>query len=123
MPRPGGAGLDDDVSAVVKVLMGRTGCPAREQARKVSNPRPSVLETAAPPLARSRNPGVPAPARAVARRQPGPVARVAPAQAVALEPPRAALYARFRSRDQEGTANKLLSAMRHAFGGHVEPKK
>ncbi len=35
----------------------------------------------------------------------------------------AALYARFRSRDQEGTANKLLSAMRHAFGGHVEPKK
>jgi 6-phosphogluconate dehydrogenase (decarboxylating) len=22
----------------------------------------------------------------------------------------------------EGTANKLLSAMRHAFGGHVEPK-
>jgi 6-phosphogluconate dehydrogenase len=35
----------------------------------------------------------------------------------------AALYARFRSRDREGTANKLLSAMRHAFGGHVEPKK
>ncbi len=34
----------------------------------------------------------------------------------------AALYARFRSRDQAGTANKLLSAMRHAFGGHVEPK-
>ncbi len=35
----------------------------------------------------------------------------------------AALYARFRSRDRDGTANKLLSAMRHAFGGHVEPKK
>ena len=35
----------------------------------------------------------------------------------------AALYARFRSRDKEGTANKLLSAMRHAFGGHLEPKK
>jgi 6-phosphogluconate dehydrogenase len=35
----------------------------------------------------------------------------------------AALYARFRSRDREGTANKLLSAMRHAFGGHVEPTK
>ena len=35
----------------------------------------------------------------------------------------AALYARFRSRDREGTANKLLSAMRHAFGGHVEPKR
>ncbi|MBS0223143.1 MAG: decarboxylating 6-phosphogluconate dehydrogenase [Proteobacteria bacterium] len=34
----------------------------------------------------------------------------------------AALFARFRSRDREGTANKLLSAMRHAFGGHVEPK-
>jgi 6-phosphogluconate dehydrogenase len=34
----------------------------------------------------------------------------------------AALYARFRSRDREGTANKLLSAMRNAFGGHVEPK-
>jgi 6-phosphogluconate dehydrogenase len=34
----------------------------------------------------------------------------------------AALYARFRSRDREGTSNKLLSAMRHAFGGHVEPK-
>jgi 6-phosphogluconate dehydrogenase len=34
----------------------------------------------------------------------------------------AALYARFRSRDREGPANKLLSAMRHAFGGHVEPK-
>jgi 6-phosphogluconate dehydrogenase len=34
----------------------------------------------------------------------------------------AALFARFRSRDKEGTANKLLSAMRHAFGGHVEPK-
>ncbi len=27
----------------------RTGCPARRQARKESNPRPSVLETAAPP--------------------------------------------------------------------------
>ena len=35
----------------------------------------------------------------------------------------AALYARFRSRDRQGTANKLLSAMRNAFGGHVEPKK
>jgi 6-phosphogluconate dehydrogenase len=34
----------------------------------------------------------------------------------------AALFARFRSRDKDGTANKLLSAMRHAFGGHVEPK-
>ena len=33
----------------------RTGDPATyEQARKVSNPRPSVLETAAPPLARAQ---------------------------------------------------------------------
>jgi 6-phosphogluconate dehydrogenase len=34
----------------------------------------------------------------------------------------AALYARFRSREQESFADKLLSAMRHEFGGHVEPK-
>ena len=34
----------------------------------------------------------------------------------------AALYARFRSRDELGFANKLLSAMRNKFGGHVEPK-
>ncbi len=34
----------------------------------------------------------------------------------------AALYARFRSRDQEGFSDKVLSAMRHQFGGHVEPK-
>jgi 6-phosphogluconate dehydrogenase len=34
----------------------------------------------------------------------------------------AALYARFRSRDPESFANKLLSAMRHEFGGHVEIK-
>jgi 6-phosphogluconate dehydrogenase len=34
----------------------------------------------------------------------------------------AALYARFRSRDREGFADKLLSAMRHEFGGHVEIK-
>lgn len=33
----------------------------------------------------------------------------------------AALYARFRSRDRAAFANKLLSAMRHGFGGHVEP--
>jgi 6-phosphogluconate dehydrogenase len=35
----------------------------------------------------------------------------------------AALYARFRSRDRAAFANKLLSAMRHGFGGHVEPGK
>ena len=34
----------------------------------------------------------------------------------------AALYARFRSRDQDSFADKLLSAMRHEFGGHVELK-
>ncbi len=32
----------------------------------------------------------------------------------------AALYERFASRGQAGFANQLLSAMRHAFGGHVE---
>jgi 6-phosphogluconate dehydrogenase len=35
----------------------------------------------------------------------------------------ASLFARFRSRDKETFANKMLSAMRHGFGGHVEPKK
>jgi 6-phosphogluconate dehydrogenase len=34
----------------------------------------------------------------------------------------AALYARFRSREQESFSDKLLSAMRHEFGGHAEPK-
>ena len=32
----------------------------------------------------------------------------------------AALYARFRSRDRNSFADKLLSAMRHEFGGHIE---
>ena len=32
----------------------------------------------------------------------------------------AALYARFRSRQQATYADKLLSAMRFGFGGHVE---
>jgi 6-phosphogluconate dehydrogenase len=39
----------------------------------------------------------------------------------------AALYARSRSRVGEGAgdniADKLLSAMRHTFGGHLEPRK
>jgi 6-phosphogluconate dehydrogenase len=35
----------------------------------------------------------------------------------------AALYARFSSRDEESFSDKLLSAMRNQFGGHVEPKK
>jgi 6-phosphogluconate dehydrogenase len=34
----------------------------------------------------------------------------------------AALYARFRSREKENFSDKLLSAMRNKFGGHVEPK-
>jgi 6-phosphogluconate dehydrogenase len=32
----------------------------------------------------------------------------------------AALYARFRSRESESFSDKLLSAMRHEFGGHTE---
>jgi len=34
----------------------------------------------------------------------------------------AALYARFRSRAEHTFAEKILSAMRKGFGGHVEPK-
>jgi hypothetical protein len=45
-----GAGSDDDLFRCgCQGAGGRTGCPARWQARKESNPRPSVLETAAPP--------------------------------------------------------------------------
>jgi 6-phosphogluconate dehydrogenase len=32
----------------------------------------------------------------------------------------AALYSRFASRDEDALANRVLSAMRHAFGGHLE---
>jgi len=35
----------------------------------------------------------------------------------------ASLYARFRSRQDHTFAEKLLSAMRKQFGGHVEPPK
>ncbi|MGP0094949.1 MAG: phosphogluconate dehydrogenase (NAD(+)-dependent, decarboxylating) [Xanthobacteraceae bacterium] len=35
----------------------------------------------------------------------------------------AALYARFRSREQHTFAEKILSAMRKGFGGHIEPEK
>ena len=35
----------------------------------------------------------------------------------------AALYSRFESRDQADYANRLLSAMRFAFGGHLEKKE
>lgn len=34
----------------------------------------------------------------------------------------AALYARFRSREEASFADKMLSAMRKGFGGHQEPK-
>ena len=34
----------------------------------------------------------------------------------------AALYERFRSRDDHGFADRLLSAMRKGFGGHIEAK-
>ena len=34
----------------------------------------------------------------------------------------ASLYARFRSRQEHTYADKLLSAMRYKFGGHVEPR-
>jgi 6-phosphogluconate dehydrogenase len=35
----------------------------------------------------------------------------------------AALYVRFRSRQEHTFAEKMLSAMRKQFGGHVEPKQ
>jgi 6-phosphogluconate dehydrogenase len=44
------------------------------------------------------------------------------AEAVPAEVLSAALYTRFRSRDKANFADKLLSAMRKGFGGHVEPK-
>ena len=43
-------------------------------------------------------------------------------EAVPAEVLSAALYTRFRSRQQHTFAEKLLSAMRKQFGGHVEPK-
>jgi 6-phosphogluconate dehydrogenase len=42
-------------------------------------------------------------------------------EAVAAPVLTAALYARFRSRREHTFADKLLSAMRNAFGGHKEP--
>lgn len=41
-------------------------------------------------------------------------------EAVPAEVLSAALYARFRSRQEHTFAEKVLSAMRHKFGGHVE---
>ena len=43
-------------------------------------------------------------------------------EAVPAEVLTAALYARFRSRQDHTFAEKVLSAMRKGFGGHVEPK-
>jgi len=43
-------------------------------------------------------------------------------QAVPAEVLTAALYARFRSRQDHTFAERVLSAMRFKFGGHVEPK-
>jgi 6-phosphogluconate dehydrogenase len=44
-------------------------------------------------------------------------------EAVPAEVLSAALYARFRSRKEHTFAEKIISAMRKGFGGHVEPKK
>jgi 6-phosphogluconate dehydrogenase len=44
-------------------------------------------------------------------------------EAVPAEVLTAALYARFRSRQDHTFAEKVLSAMRKGFGGHVEPSK
>ncbi len=45
------------------------------------------------------------------------------AEAVPAEVLTSALYTRFRSRQDHTFAEKVLSAMRQGFGGHVEPKK
>ncbi len=44
-------------------------------------------------------------------------------EAVPAEVLTSALYTRFRSRQEHTFAEKVLSAMRHGFGGHVEPPK
>jgi 6-phosphogluconate dehydrogenase len=44
-------------------------------------------------------------------------------EAVSADVITAALYARFRSRKQHTFAEKILSAMRHGFGGHKEPPR
>jgi 6-phosphogluconate dehydrogenase len=44
-------------------------------------------------------------------------------EAVPAEVLSAALYTRFRSRQEHTFAEKILSAMRKKFGGHVEPRK
>jgi 6-phosphogluconate dehydrogenase len=42
-------------------------------------------------------------------------------EAVSVPALTGALFNRFRSRREETFGDKLLSAMRHAFGGHQEP--
>jgi 6-phosphogluconate dehydrogenase len=44
-------------------------------------------------------------------------------EAVPAEVLSAALYTRFRSRQEHTFAEKVLSAMRQKFGGHIEQKK
>ena len=44
-------------------------------------------------------------------------------EAVPAEVLSAALFTRFRSRQEHTFAEKIISAMRKGFGGHVEPKK
>jgi 6-phosphogluconate dehydrogenase len=44
-------------------------------------------------------------------------------EAVPVEVLSAALYTRFRSRQEHTFAEKILSAMRQKFGGHLEPKQ
>jgi 6-phosphogluconate dehydrogenase len=44
-------------------------------------------------------------------------------EAVPAEVLTASLYTRFRSRQEHTFAEKMLSAMRQKFGGHVEPGK
>jgi transaldolase / glucose-6-phosphate isomerase len=48
--------------------------------------------------------------------------RAAIDEAVPVEVLSAALFARFRSRREHTFAEKILSAMRKGFGGHIEPK-
>jgi 6-phosphogluconate dehydrogenase len=43
-------------------------------------------------------------------------------EAVPVDVLSAALFTRFRSRQEHTFAEKMLSAMRQKFGGHVEPK-
>jgi 6-phosphogluconate dehydrogenase len=44
-------------------------------------------------------------------------------EAVPAEVLTAALYARFRSRQEHTFAEKMLSAMRQGFGGHIEARR